>query len=111
MLKCIKLGEFQEKTIAIGNEWFVAERYTGIAFDVSSDTLMGIVRNHLPQQYKFSRKQIGINGSKSFITTPEVCRVINMTFETFLLKGIIIYKIKPGKHRKQSIWPLTRVYL
>ena len=47
---------------------------------LSSDTLRGIIHNHLPQQYKFPRKQIGIDssydGSKLFTTIPGACRVI-----------------------------------
>ena len=47
---------------------------------VSSLLLKGIVRNHLPQQYKFSRKEINIDdpydGSKLFTTIPGACRVI-----------------------------------
>ena len=49
-------------------------RHSGIALGVSSDTLKGIVRNHLPQQYKFSRKEINIDeyydGSKLFTAIP-----------------------------------------
>ena len=55
-------------------------RHIGIALGVSSDTLKGIVRHHLPQQYKFSRKEINIDddydGSKLFTTIPGACRVI-----------------------------------
>ena len=55
-------------------------RQIGIALVVSSDTLKGIVRHCLSQQYKFSRKEINIDvyfdGSKLFTTIPEVCRVI-----------------------------------
>ena len=46
----------------------------------SSHTLKGIVRHHLPQQYKFSRKEIDIDdsydGSKLFTTIPGARRVI-----------------------------------
>ena len=38
-------------------------RYSGIALGVSSDTLKDIVRHHLPQQYKFSWKEINIDDS------------------------------------------------
>ena len=55
-------------------------RHIGIALGVSSDTLKGIVRHHLPQQYKFSRKEINIDdsydGSKLFTTIPGASRVI-----------------------------------
>ena len=44
---------------------------------VSSDPLKGIVGNHLPQQYKVSRKEININdsydGSKLFTKNPGAC--------------------------------------
>ena len=80
MLERIKFGDCKVKTILIGNEWFVAVRHIAIALGVNSDTLKGIVRNHLPQQYKFSRKEIGIDssydGSKLFTTTTWACRVI-----------------------------------
>ena len=64
----------------IEDEWFVSVRHIGIALGVSSDTLKGIVRHHLPQQYKFSRKGINIDddydGPKLFTTIPGTCRVI-----------------------------------
>ena len=54
--------------------------YIGIALGISSDTLKGIVRHHLPQQYKFSTKEININDSyddfKLFTTIPGACSVI-----------------------------------
>ena len=47
-------------------------RHIGIALGVGSDILKGIVRHHLPQQYKFSRKKANIDhsydGSKLFTT-------------------------------------------
>ena len=62
------------------NEWFVAVRHIGIPLGVISGTLKGIVRHHLSQQYKLSRKEIGIDssydGSKLFTTIPGACRVI-----------------------------------
>ena len=54
MLECIKFGDCKIKTIQIEDEWFVPVRRIGIALGVSSDTLKGIVRNHLPQQYTYS---------------------------------------------------------
>ena len=55
-------------------------RHIGIALDVGLDTLKGVVRHHLHQQYKFSRKEINIDdsydGSKLFTTIPGACRVI-----------------------------------
>ena len=80
MLECIKFGDYKIKTIQIEDEWFASVRQIGIALGVSSDTLKGIVRNHLPQQYKFSKKEINIDGSyddsKLFTTIPPACRVI-----------------------------------
>ena len=58
----------------------MSEHHISIALGVGSDTLKGIVRNHLPQQLKFSRKEINIgdyyDGSKLFTTIPVACRVI-----------------------------------
>ena len=49
-------------------------RHIGIALGVGSDTLKGIVRNYLPQQYKFYRKEINIDysydGCKLFTAIP-----------------------------------------
>ena len=53
MLECIKFGDYKIKTIQIEDEWFVSLRHIGIALGVNSDTL--------PQQYKFSRKEINID--------------------------------------------------
>ena len=64
----------------VGNELSVALRHIGKALGVDSDTLKGIVCNHLPQQYKFLKKEIGIDisydSSKLFTTIPAACRVI-----------------------------------
>ena len=80
MLECIKFGDRKVKTIQIENEWFVAVRHIGIALGVSSDTLKSILRNHLPQQYKFSKTEIGIDSvydsSKLFTTITKACKVI-----------------------------------
>ena len=50
------------------------------SLSIGPDTLKGRVRHYLPQQYKFSRKEIKINdsydGSKLFTTIPGACRVI-----------------------------------
>ena len=80
MLECINFWDCKIKTIQIEDEWFVSVRHIGIALGVGSDTLKGIPRHHLPQQYKFSRKKINIDdsydGSKLFITILGGCRVI-----------------------------------
>ena len=74
MLECIKFGDCKIETIQTKNEWFVSTRHISIALGVSSDTLKSIVCHHLPQQYKFSRKEINIDddydGSKLFNTIP-----------------------------------------
>ena len=80
MSECIKFGDCKIKTRQIEDEWFVSVRHIGTALGVLSDTLKGIVRHHLPQQYKLSRKEINIDdpfdGSKLFTAMPGVCRVI-----------------------------------
>ena len=53
----------QNKDNKIEDKWFVPVCHIGIALGMSSDTLKGIVHNHLPQQYKFSRKEINIGDS------------------------------------------------
>ena len=63
MLECMKFGDCKVKVIQIENEWFVALLHIGIALGVNSDTLKGIIRNYLPQQYKFSGKEIVIDSS------------------------------------------------
>ena len=54
MLECIKFKDCKTKIIRIEEKWFVSVRHIDITLGVSSDTLKGIVRNHLPEQYKFS---------------------------------------------------------
>ena len=80
MLQCIKFGDCKTKTIQIEDEWFVSLHHIVIALGVSCDTLKGIVRHHLPHQYKFSRKEINIDdsydGCKLFTTIPGACRVL-----------------------------------
>ena len=56
MLECIKFGDCKIKIIQIEDEWFVSVRHIDNALGVGPDTLKGIVRHHLLQQYKFSRK-------------------------------------------------------
>ena len=53
MVEHIKFGDYKVKTMQIENEWFIAVRHIGIALGVSSDTIKGIVCNHLLQLYKF----------------------------------------------------------
>ena len=70
--KSIKFGDCKVNKIQIEKAWYVAVRHIGIVLGVSSDTLKGTVRNHLPQQNTFSRKEIGTDiscdGSKLFTT-------------------------------------------
>ena len=61
MLEYIKFGDSKIKAIQIEDKWFVSVCHIGIALGVGPDTLKGTVRNHLPQQHKFSRKEININ--------------------------------------------------
>ena len=56
MLECIIFGDFKIKTKQIEDERFVSMGHIGITLGVGSDTLKGIGRHHLPQQYKPSRK-------------------------------------------------------
>ena len=53
-------------------------RHIGITLGVGSDTLKGIVRHHLPEQYKLNEINIhdSYDGSKLFTTIPGACRVI-----------------------------------
>ena len=70
MLECITFGDCKIKAIQIEDEWFVSVRHIGIALSVG----------HLPQQYKFSRKEISIDdsydGCKLFTTIPGAYMVI-----------------------------------
>ena len=63
MIGCITFGDCKIKTIQIEDEWSVSVRQIGIALGIGPGTLKGIVRHHLPQQYKFSRKEISIDDS------------------------------------------------
>ena len=80
MLEYIKFVDHKVKAIKIRSDWFVSAHHISNALGVSSDTLKGIVRHYMSQQYKFSRKEINIdksyNSSKLFTTIPEVCRII-----------------------------------
>ena len=80
MFECVKFGDYKIKILQIEDEWFVSVHHIGIALVGGSDTLKGIVRHHLPQQYKSSRKEINIDdsyaGSKLFTKIPGACRVI-----------------------------------
>ena len=80
MLECITFGDCKIKTIQIEDKWFVSVRHIGIALGVGPGTLKGLVRHHLPQQYKFSREEISIDdsydGCKLFATIPGAYMVI-----------------------------------
>ena len=89
---------------------------------IISGTLKGIASNHFPQRYKFLRKEMVLislmmapNCSLQYLKRAESYYVqhilIDMTFLNFFLKGITMYKIKPGKRRKQSSCHLNIVYL
>ena len=122
MLECIKFGDCKIKTIQIVDEWFVSVCHIGIALVVSSDTLKGIVRHHLPLQYKFSRKEINIDvdydGSKLFTTIPGGCRVIlgsthpdRHDVVDFLVERHDYLQDQACKYKKQGMWHLMIVYL
>ena len=121
MLEYVKFADCKIKTIQLEDEWFVSVRHIGIALGVSSVTLKNIVRHRLPPQYKFSRKEINIDGSydgsKLFTTISGACRVIlgsthpdRHNVIDFLVE-IIIYRIRSGKHKKQGMWYLVIVHL
>ena len=97
----------QSKVIQIGNTWFVSVRQSGIALGVSPDTLKGIVRHHLPEQYKFSRKEININdsydGSKLFTTIPGVCRVILGSTHRDI-HDVIDFLVERENHLQDKAW-------
>ena len=59
----MKFGDCKIKTIKIEDEWFMPVRQIGISLCVGSHTLKGILRHHLPQEFKFSRKEINIDDS------------------------------------------------
>ena len=111
MLECIKFGNCKIKTVKIEDGWFVSVRHIGIALPVSSDTLKGIVRHHLPQQHKFWRKDINIDddydGSKLFTTIPGACSIILGSTHTdrhdvidFLVERHVFYRIRSGNAQK-----------
>ena len=87
----------------------------------SSHTLKGIVRHHLPQQYKFSRKEIDIDesydASKLFTTIPGACMVILGSKDTdqhgvidFLVERHNYLQDQAWKHKKQGMRHLKIVY-
>ena len=58
---------------------------------------------------------MALNYSLQYLEPAELHQVqhilLDMTLLIFLLKDIIIYKIRSGKNKKQGIWYLTIVYL
>ena len=80
MLECIKFGDCKIKTIQIEDEWFVCARHIGIG--VGPDTLKGIVRHHLPPQYKFSRKEINIDDDYDIIYYNTWCMQVYISINT-----------------------------
>ena len=107
MLECIKFGDCKINTIQIEDEWFVSVHPFSIALGMSSDTLKGIVRNRLPQQYKFSRKEIIIDDSydgSKFTTISGVCRVIlgSTDPDRHNVIDFLVFRIRLEKHKKTS---------
>ena len=95
--------------------------HVGIAFGVGPDTSKGIVRHHLLEQYKFSRKEIDIDesydGFKLFTTIPGACMVIlgskdtdQYDFIDFLVERHNYLQEQAWKHKKQGMWHLKIVY-
>ena len=112
MLKCIKSGDCKIKTIQIEDEWFVFVRHIGIALRVGPDTLKGRVRHYLPQQYKFSRKEININdsydGSKLFTTIPGACRVIlGSTYPD--RHDVIDFLVERHTYLQDQVWKAQKI--
>ena len=81
--------------------------HIGIALGVRSDTLKGIVCNRLPQQHKFSRKEISIDNyydeSKLFITIPGACRVILGSTHPDR-HGIIDFYVERDNYLQDQAW-------
>ena len=107
MLEYIKFGDSKIKAIQIEDKWFVSVCHIGIALGVGPDTLKGTVRNHLPQQHKFSRKEININdpydGSKLFTTIPGACRVILGSIHPDRYR-VIDFLIKRRNYLQDQAW-------
>ena len=122
MLESITFWDCRKRTTQTRNEWLVPLHHIGIALGVGSDILKSIIRYHLPQQYKFLRKQIGIDlfydGSKFFTTLSEVCRVMvgsknpdKYDFLDFLVDRHNNIQEQAGQRRKKSTLHLTIVYI
>ena len=122
MLESITFWDCKKRTTQTRNEWLVPLHHIGIALGVGSDILKSIIRYHLPQQYKFSRKQIGIDlfydGSKFLTTFSAVCRVMvgskhpdKYDFLDFLVERHNNIQEQAGKRRKKSTLHLPIVYI
>ena len=113
MLECIKFGDCKIKAIQIEDEWFVSVRRVGIALGVGPDTSKGIVRHHLPQQYKFSRKEIGIDesydGSKLFTTIPGACMVISGSKDTDQ-HDVIDFLVERHNYLQDQAWKAQKTW-
>ena len=89
----------------------VAEHLIGIALGVSSNNLKGIVRHHLPQQYKFSRKKISIDvfhdGSKLSTTIPGACRAILASTNPDKYY-VIVFLVERHNHFQDQSWEVQK---
>ena len=107
MIECIKFWDCKVKTIQIRNEWFVSVRYISTVLGVSSDTLKGIVRHHLLQQYKLSIKEIGMDisydSSNLFTTISGACRVI-LGSKHPDRHDVIDFLVEKHNHLQDQVW-------
>ena len=120
-LECIKFGNCKIKAIQMEDEWFVSVCHIDIALGVSFDTWKSIARHHLPQQYKFSRKEINIDdlydGSILFTTKPGACRVIlasthpdwHDTIDFLVERRNYLQDQASNAQKKQDMWHLMIV--
>ena len=87
-------------------------RHIGIVLGVSSVTLKGIIRNHLPPKYKFSRKDISIDddydGSKLFTTIPGACRVILGSTHPDR-HGVINFLVERHNYLQDQAWKAQKI--
>ena len=120
MLECTKFGDCKIKTIQIEDEWFESVRHIGIALGIryiKGDNVIIYLRNINFKEKKLILTTImmAISYLLQYLVHAGSYKVqhilIDMTLMIFLFKDIIIYKTRPGKHKKQGMWRLMVVYL
>ena len=78
-----------------------------IALGIGSDTLKGIMRHHLPLQYKFSRKEISIDDAydslKLFTTIPGACSIILGSTQPDR-PDVIDFSVERHNHLQDQAW-------